>query len=269
MLENHELVGKGFRALLPALASYIASELKNSLGSNWWEIGVLKRLTQDQQKGLGSETNEAENIQALDIARCLILFVLHWNEVFCKKLSVDHRIWANELQGVRNRLAHIGSADFSKQETWRALDTMKLLCARLDAGSTKKIYELIRTSGINPSPDQTEDPLVEKYKKFNSERSKLLNQLHTLQNYIVSKLESPADCITVEAQFKRDVDALAALLQTIPRLQDKPSAPVPTKKPVPKPGRLDKENDSAQKVQAKYDRRREKYLERKLKKKVS
>jgi len=155
MAENHELISKGFRSLLGAMAPYIARELKYSIGANWWEIGVISKLYDDQKKDLPVSGDNAAKTNSLDIARCLLLFDLHWNEVFRKKLSVDHRTWAKELIGVRNRLAHIGGTDFSDDDTWRALDTMTRLSEQLDAEKTEEIRALLRAFRYGSSQGST------------------------------------------------------------------------------------------------------------------
>ena len=155
MAENQELIGKGFRSLLGALAPYIGIELKNSIGANWWEMGVLARLRDEQKKDLPIRGSDEDKVNALDIARCLLLFDLHWNDIFRKKLSADHRTWAKELIGVRNRFAHIGSTDFSDDDTWRALDTMTRLCEQFNADKTEEIRSFLRTFRYGSSQGST------------------------------------------------------------------------------------------------------------------
>ncbi|MBT9174251.1 MAG: hypothetical protein DDT21_02663 [Syntrophomonadaceae bacterium] len=47
---------------------------------------------------------------------------------------------------MRNKLAHIGGADFSDGDTWRALDTMARLCEQLDPENAEEIRGLLRAS---------------------------------------------------------------------------------------------------------------------------
>ena len=155
MENNHVLISQGFRSLLGAMAPYIARELKYAIGANWWEMGVINRLYDDQKRDLPVSGSDEEKIDSLDIARCLLLFDLHWNEIFRKKLSFDHRTWAKELIGVRNRLAHIGGQDFSEDDTWRALDTMSRLCEQLDAERTEEIRALLRSFRYGSSQGST------------------------------------------------------------------------------------------------------------------
>ncbi len=144
MANNHTLVSNGFRSLLSALAPYIARELQSEYGNDWWRIAVLDKLYDDQKRDLPTSGDWGKLVDSLDIQRCLILFDLYWNSVFRKKLSIDHRTWAKELIGVRNKLAHLGGLDFNDDDTWRALDTMSRLCEQLDPESTEEIRSILR-----------------------------------------------------------------------------------------------------------------------------
>ncbi len=144
MDNNHTQVSQGFRILLGSFAPYIARELGNELGDNWWTEGVINVLYDEQKRNLPYSGDWAKVVDSLDIARCLLLFDLHWQRVFRKKLSIDHRTWAKELVGVRNKLAHLGGEDFSADDTWRALDTMSRLVEQIDLESAEEIRDLLR-----------------------------------------------------------------------------------------------------------------------------
>ena len=131
MVEHHIHVSQGFRILLKALAPYLARELQSAFGDDWWNEAVIDKLYEDQKRDLPTSGEWGELVDSLDIARALLLFDLHWHDVFRKKLSVDYRTWAKELVGVRNRLAHLGGQDFSPDDTW-ALDAMSRLCDAID-----------------------------------------------------------------------------------------------------------------------------------------
>lgn len=147
MANNHVQVSKGFRILLGGLAPYVARELGNEYGNDWWTKGVMDLLYDDQKRNLPENGDWAQKVDSLDIANCLTLFAdVHWQGVFRKKLSIDHRTWAMELKRVRNKLAHLGSEDFSEDDTWRALDTMSRLCDQIDTESAEEIRGLLRTS---------------------------------------------------------------------------------------------------------------------------
>ena len=144
MDSNHVQITLAFRTLLDVLAPYIAQELGLEYGPRWWEEGVLNILYADQRQNLPEYGEWEELVDSLDIQRCLILFDLHWQKVFRKKLSIDHRTWAKELQGVRNRLAHLGGNDFSDDDAWRALDTISRLAEPLDAAAAEEVRAQLR-----------------------------------------------------------------------------------------------------------------------------
>jgi len=155
-LENHDLITKGFRILRDMLAPYIGRELSLEYGSNkWWDEGVNKVLYEDQRRNLPDYGDFAVLTDSLDIFSCLLLFDLHWQKVFKKKLSIDHRTWAKELIGVRNRMAHIGGVDFTDNDTWRALDTMSRLAEQIDPESSAEINALLRTSRYGTADSST------------------------------------------------------------------------------------------------------------------
>lgn len=154
MSNNNELVFKGFRHLLKAFAPYICALLKIEYGADWWCVAVMGKLWDEQKRNLPEDGPEQMLVSSLDIQRCLILFDLHWSEVFRKRLSIDHRTWAKELVGVRNKLAHIGAQDFNDSDTWRALDTMSRLCEQIAPEHTEEIRSLLRESRYGSSATQ-------------------------------------------------------------------------------------------------------------------
>ena len=173
MGNNHVQVSQGFRILLGAFAPYVTRELENEFGSNWWSDGVLDKLYDDQKRDLPNSGDNAKLVGSLDIQICLILFAdVHWQSVFRKKLSIDHRTWAIELKGVRNRLAHLGGEDFSDDDTWRALDTMSRLVDQIDPESAEEIRSLLRTSrygsanGSTANKEISAQPLSAQKKKI-------------------------------------------------------------------------------------------------------
>ena len=141
MLENYELVQKGFRVLHPLMAGYIGQEFSRVYKNDWWQE-ILDALS--DQYDLPTSGDYGELIDSLDVMNCLRLIDRRWNEVFRTKLSLDYRTWSKELIGVRNKAAHIGGQDFSKSYAERALDTMALLCEAFDADGVEEIRALYR-----------------------------------------------------------------------------------------------------------------------------
>lgn len=141
MLENYELVQKGFRILHPLMAGYIGRELSRVYKESWWQE-VLDALS--DQHDLPESGDYSELIDSLDVMNCLRLIDRRWNDVFRTKLSLDYRTWAKELVGVRNKAAHIGGQDFPKNYAERALDTMALICEAFDTAGVEEIRALYR-----------------------------------------------------------------------------------------------------------------------------
>jgi len=145
-MEKQKYVLQGFAILRDMFASYIERELSIMYGrDNWWCDGVMNILRDEQKRNLPQSGASPTLTNSLDIANCLLLFDLHWKTVFQKKLSIDHRTWAKELVGVRNKVAHLGGEDFSDSDTWRALDTMARLAEQMDSESAEKLHSLLRT----------------------------------------------------------------------------------------------------------------------------
>ena len=155
MKKNYDLVAKGFDSLLSAFSPYICATLRVEYGPDWWNIAVLGRLWDEQKRDLPANGSDRDLMASLDIQRCLILFDQYWNEVFRKRLSIDHRTWAKELVGVRNRHAHRGIDDINDSDTWRALDTMSRLCEQIDAEATEEIRALLRESRYGSAAGST------------------------------------------------------------------------------------------------------------------
>lgn len=144
MAENHLKITKAFHLLLKGMVPYLARELKYEYGKDWWRDAVIGRLYEDQRRNLPVYGEDEVLMNSLDILLTLLLFDLHWNEVFRKKLSVDHRTWAKELYGFRNKNAHVGVEDFSDDDTWRVLDTMARLSDQIDGESAEGIRAILR-----------------------------------------------------------------------------------------------------------------------------
>jgi predicted AAA+ superfamily ATPase len=146
MSNNNLQIQDGFRFLLFALSKYICVELKRDFGDNWWKEGVMGALADVRKRDLLLCGDWSELVDSLDILQCLLLFDYHWQSVFSKKLSVDHREWAKELVGITNKLENIGAKDFSDDETRRALDTMSRLSDQINFESAEVIRKLMRVN---------------------------------------------------------------------------------------------------------------------------
>lgn len=144
MQENFELVQRGFRILVASMSGYIAREMNRVYKSEWWEE---VKNTLYKERDLPQEGSYSELVDSLDIANCIRLIDYKWNDVFRDILPQDCRIWARELMGVRNIVAHIGVQDLEQPMAERALDTMALLCKEIDpegAVELRKVYREVR-----------------------------------------------------------------------------------------------------------------------------
>ena len=154
MQEFYVYVQKGFHILVASMSSYIGHELKLTYRDAWWDE-VLDTLS--DVKGLPLSGSFDDLVGSLDVANCIRLLDRRWSDIFKFMLPLDCRTWAKELMGVRNIVAHIGSDDLEQPMAERALDTMALLCDKIDPASTKEIRGLY-SSVRKKAPDSKSDP---------------------------------------------------------------------------------------------------------------
>ena len=145
MNPNHRRVTEGLHVLTGVLAPYVAWELRAKLADEWWPRGVFDVLYESQRRDLPAGGEDDALIARLDPARCLLLMDLHWNDLFRRKLSREHRTWIKELMSTRNKWAHAGLVDMADEDAWRALDTMTRLVEQMDAEATERLRALART----------------------------------------------------------------------------------------------------------------------------
>ena len=144
MNPNHRRVTEGLHVLTGVLAPYVARELRAKLADEWWPRGVFDVLFEHQRRDLPAAGEDDALIARLDPARCLLLMDLHWNDLFRRKLSREHRTWIKELIATRNKWAHAGLVDMADEDAWRALDTMTRLVEQMDAEATERLRALAR-----------------------------------------------------------------------------------------------------------------------------
>lgn len=169
MTANHLKVTAGFDILNRCMAPYICREFVIQYGEDWWQKGVMDTLFDDQKKDLPREGSATDLAKSLDIARCLLLMDVRFNEVFKKKLPRDCKNWVMELKGTRNKWAHRGFDDMSDSDTWRALDTMSRLCEQISPEGAAEINKLLREvkygSETGSMDSTTNEPVEAKKKK--------------------------------------------------------------------------------------------------------
>lgn len=145
MNKNQTTINTCFGILLKSLIPYISLELHNTYRKKWWDLGVLAKLNDEQKKYLPTFDTDDKLLASLDIKLALLIFIMNWRDVFAKKLSIDHKNWANELTLVRNKIAHIGTEDYNNDDTFRALDTMSRLCEQIDSIAVEEIRKIQRS----------------------------------------------------------------------------------------------------------------------------
>lgn len=163
-MENIAYVQNGFRILLPSLSTFIAREFNKAYKNAWWDE-VLETLS-DHKEELPLYGDYGTLVDSLDIANCIRLLDRKWNDIFryCFP-SISYRSYAKELMGVRNAVAHNGQQDLDQPMAERALDTMALLCDKIDPEAEeeiRKLYTEVREKSINNSlsytgPSQPDD----------------------------------------------------------------------------------------------------------------
>ena len=141
MAENHEVIQQALNILHPKLAEYVTQALMQEYKEKWWQH-VREQLPDEYH--LPESGSDEELVRKLDFANCLRLFDRDWNAIFRKKLTKDYRTWSIELMGVRNKVAHHDTNDFSEDDTWRALDTAARLCDAFDDEATEQIRSMLR-----------------------------------------------------------------------------------------------------------------------------
>lgn len=144
MVDNYQLITRGFQLLTEVLAPYVCQHIQRKYGMYWWQEGVLDKLLDHQRRDLPAEGEWGELVDSLDAARSLILLDIHWDNIFKYQLSREHRNWIKELITTRNKWAHKGGGEVSDEDAWRALDTMARLLEQIDAENTEAIREMVR-----------------------------------------------------------------------------------------------------------------------------
>ena len=164
MTTNRRRVTEGFEILTGALAPWVAAVLRARYEDEWWDQGVRDVLDEQQRRGLPEGGEDGELIAALDIARCLFLMDVQWNDIFRRRLSREHRTWVDELKATRDRWAHKGLVDTADDDARRALDTMTRLVERIDAEAAERLRALaqaVRYGTEGPSASAPADKRAE------------------------------------------------------------------------------------------------------------
>ena len=160
VLQNIERLNNAFQILLPEMSNYIVSELKKIYGNKWVGEAANALIT---QKGVPTNGSEQSMIAFLDIANCLRLIDRKWTDVFIYSMKdKQYRIYANELMGIRNIVAHATAIDIDNLSTERYLDTMARMCSKINKESEKEIRKIFwDLRNQSPSDDKVNTKQVD------------------------------------------------------------------------------------------------------------
>ena len=113
------------------LSRFLAKALP-AMGDNWWRCRVTDRLSPQQQRMVYERG--ISSLSQLDFAALLRVMEQNWSELSeGLRLPRDGRTWVKELQGVRNRWAHLSAEAVSAADVYRDVDTLERFLALIDA----------------------------------------------------------------------------------------------------------------------------------------
>lgn len=121
------------------------SEHLPSGSPSWWRSNVVDRLTFSQQRFV--EERRCTSLAQLDLAALLRVLDQNWFELSERAaLPREARSWVKELQSVRNKWAHRGSAALSAAETYRDVDTVARLLGAVGVSPEPAVIEIRRAA---------------------------------------------------------------------------------------------------------------------------
>jgi predicted AAA+ superfamily ATPase len=129
-LSNRDRVGRGLEVLRAGLEPFVERELRARLGGRWQDA---------VERGSRHELRKRNGSIEWDTPALLSAMLGQWDEVFRYTLGPPQRSLVHEIRGVRNDWAH--ERAFSTDQTYRALDSMKLLLQAVSAGEQARELE--------------------------------------------------------------------------------------------------------------------------------
>jgi predicted AAA+ superfamily ATPase len=118
-ISNRDRVGRGFEILARGLEPFVAAHMRAAEGEGWAEAFVAR----------SNRPGDAASLS--DAAFQIRVILAHWDQVFSRQLVRPVRNYLFELQGARNRWAHMEG--FSPQEAHRVVQTIGLVLEAVDA----------------------------------------------------------------------------------------------------------------------------------------
>ena len=118
-ISNRDKIGRGLENLRAGLAPFVERELKARLRGDW-RSAVERGSRYEMRRDAGGDI-------VWDTSALFSAMLGQWDDVFRYTLGPPQRSLVHEIRGVRNDWAH--EQTFSTDQTYRALDSMKLLLA--------------------------------------------------------------------------------------------------------------------------------------------
>jgi len=146
-IDNFEIINKAFLVILPSLAEFVGSTLKEKDNKNWWKNYVISKLPEASIRNLPKEGSYEEYIKSLDILACLNIIIANYYDTFNNKFKYRRFFtYAHEIRDVRNEYyAHIATrtlGTFNNENLKHALDTMALFMNSIDPIISEELYLL-------------------------------------------------------------------------------------------------------------------------------
>src|SRR5215218_3646340 len=129
-LSNRDRVGRGLEVLRAGLEPFVERELRARIGGRWQDA---------VERGARHEVRRRNGEIEWDTPALLGAMLGQWDDVFRYTLGPPQRSLVHEIRNVRNDWAH--ERAFSADQTYRALDSMKLLLQAVSAGEQARELE--------------------------------------------------------------------------------------------------------------------------------
>jgi predicted AAA+ superfamily ATPase len=130
-ISNRDKIGRGLETLRAGLAPFVERELKARLRGDW-RSAVERGSRYEMRRDAGGDI-------VWDTSALFSAMLGQWDDVFRYTLGPPQRSLVHEIRGVRNDWAH--ERTFSTDQTYRALDSMKLLLQAVSAGEQARELE--------------------------------------------------------------------------------------------------------------------------------
>ncbi len=190
-MSNVNYIHDGFQVLLPVLHRLIRSVFKGKYGDNWLiELNEAYPLS-NREQGMQTVSTPDEVLDACDMQMTITIIDKLWSTYF--KATNLSRSYLNEVREVRNRAAHIGTSDFSDDDTVRALDTMARIVDKLEPEKSEGIRAMIRDLRYT-DPGASQLPMASKARTKRENEAIVVNgQLPAWRNVMKPNADVAAD----------------------------------------------------------------------------